>query len=53
MEGGVREVKHTYGIYDIIARLEAPGYDWMISFVNRKIKKTEGVTSTLFLKKIS
>jgi DNA-binding Lrp family transcriptional regulator len=43
---GVAEAHMIYGIYDIVAKVEADSIDQLKKIVTQKIRKTENVTTT-------
>ena len=44
---GVKEAYSLYGVYDIIAKVEADSMDKIRDLVSYKIRKLDGVNSTL------
>lgn len=44
---GVREAYAIYGVYDIMLKVEADSMEGLKDFISMKIRRTDGVKSTL------
>lgn len=47
--GGVKDVRGTYGVYDVVAKVEAPDMETLEQIVTSKIRQMKNIHSTLTL----